>query len=158
MALPTYLLLNNAAKCIESMTTSFKIGISEAEAADLVPICVGHTPDQAPPDHIVLLERTPGGLLSGLPAAVDLMIQVIARGITHFTARDFIWEVYKSIHEKCCHDLEYPDLESAGAKEAFVTIDATGSPAWIGIDEKGRHQFSCNFQFSYRSPSGGGWL
>ena len=97
MALPTYLLLNNAAKCVESMTTSFMIGISEAKAADLIPICVGHTPDQSPPDHIVILERTPGGVMGQLPEAVDLMIQVIARGTTHFTARDFAWEVYKNI-------------------------------------------------------------
>lgn len=83
------------------------------------------------------------------------MIQVLARGTTHFTARDFAWEVYTDLHGKCCYNLEYS--ESATAEEAFVTIDATGSPAWIGIDEKGRYQFSCNFQFSYRNPSGGGW-
>ena len=156
MALPKYTLLNNVAKCIENMTTSFRIGISEAEADNLIPICVGHTPDKSPPDHIVILERTPGGVMGQLPEAVDLMIQVIARGTTSFTARDFAWEVYKSLHGKCCRDLEYE--ESAAADEAFVTIDATGSPAWIGIDEKGRHQFSCNFQFSYRNPSGGGWI
>jgi len=154
MALPKYLLLNNVAECIERMTSSFKIGISEARKAGLVPICVGHTPDESPPDHIVILESTPGGVMGQLPEAVDLMIQVIARGTTHFTARDFAWEVYTDIHGKCCHNFEYS--ESAAADEAFVTIDAIGSPAWIGLDEKGRHQFSCNYQFSYRNPSGGG--
>jgi len=156
MALPEYTLLNNVAKCIERMTSSFEIGISEARRAGLIPICVGHTPDESPPNHIVILERTPGGVMGQLPEAADLMIQVIARGKTYFTARDYAWEVYKNIHGKCCHDLEY--LESAASDEAFVTIDATGTPASIGIDEKGRHQFSSNYQFSYRNPSGGGWL
>lgn len=156
MALPKYLLLNNAAKCIERMTSSFKIGISEARKASLVPICVGHTPDECPPDHIVILERTPGVTFGQLPEAADLMYQVIARGTTYLTARDFAWEVYTEIHGKCCYNLEYS--ESANADEAFNTIDATGTPAWIGIDEKGRHQFSCNYQFSYRNPSGGGWI
>lgn len=156
MALPEYLLLNNVATCVERMTSSFMIGISEARRAGLVPICVGHTPDESPPNHIVILERTPGGVMGQLPEAADLMIQVIARGNTYFMARDYAWEVYTNLHGKCCHDLEYK--ESPLTDEAFVTIDATGTPAHIGIDEKGRFQFSCNFQFSYRNPSGGGWI
>ena len=103
----------------------------------------GFRPSNAPDECVTILETGGGKPDFYLPDSVEKMIQVLTRGKTYFSARDLADSVYEKLHGKAGIALPVVD-----AKSFYVnTIDALQVPQFIGIDEKGRIEFSANFIF-----------
>lgn len=105
----------------------------------------GHRPQDAPDDCHVALENAGGGLYFDLPDRVDKMIQVISRAATYFTARDSAWSIFSVLHGTAGWTLAA--VAPATQDYEAMTIEALADPQYIGQDEKGRYEFSCNYIF-----------
>lgn len=137
-------LFKGIVECIETMTSSFKIGYHEAKTAGMVPLLAGHIPEEAKDQpRIVVILDTVGGEVDGqLPDQVRKSIQVLARAEDYFTALEDSLEIFTAIHGGCCDP--FPAIES-GIEYKNMTIDALSDPGYIGQDENGYFQFSTNY-------------
>ena len=137
-------LFKGIVECIETMTTSFKIGYHEAKAVSLIPLLAGHIPEEAKDvSRIAVVLDTGGGEVDGqLPDQVRKAIQVLCRSETYFTALADSLEIFTAIHGMCCNP--FPSIES-GIEYKNMTIDALSDPGYIGQDENGYFQFSTNY-------------
>jgi hypothetical protein len=109
-----------------------------------VDLFVGHRPQDAPDRCQVLLERSGGVLHFDLPDRVDLVVQVLSRGLTYFNARDDAYTIFNTIHGTAGWTL--PTLTTGESYKA-MTIEAQAAPQAIGQDDKGRYEFSTNYIF-----------
>lgn len=101
---------------------------------------------QDAPDRCVLIAETAGGAVVGeLGDRADLQIQALARAPEYDEARDDIYAVFEALHGRAGHNL--PRLDGSGPDYLAMTIDALAAPQYLGVDEKRRHEFSCNFIF-----------
>lgn len=95
----------------------------------------GQRPANAPDDCVVLLERT-GGIIDDQTRIHQWPIQILARGERYHGAsgaRQRCWNVFNALNNK-----------QAVTVGGFA-YSATGiSPASIGQDDRGRHEFSAN--------------
>lgn len=139
-----YHLLWQICKCVENKTSSFLIGIPEANAASKIPICMGHTPQSAPPRHAVIIESVGAAVDGQLPDKKDKPVQIICRALKFGDARDDANEIYTAMHGTCCNPLPFA---ASGQDYTAWIIDAMQDPYWIGLDKKLRHQYSCNYIF-----------
>lgn len=117
--------------------TSFVIGTD---------LFAGHRLQDAPDQCQVVLETGGSALHFDLTDRVDKMIQVISRAKTYFTAREDAMEVFDALHTG--------DYGAAGhtlTTYVVMVIEAVSDPQYIGQDEKGRYEFSCNYQFKIRN-------
>ena len=58
---------------------------------------VGHRPQDASAVCDVILESAGGSVIFDLPERADIMIQILSRATTYFTARDRAWAIYDAI-------------------------------------------------------------
>jgi len=109
---------------------------------------VGWRPQDAPDRCILVAESGGGSLYFDLPDRVDKMIQVLSRATTYFDARDDAQEIYDALHGAAGWEL--PEVV-VGKKYQAMIIEAVSIPQYLGIDEKGRHEFSTNFVWKIRN-------
>ena len=134
-------MLKEIAEFIEDKT-SFVIGTT---------LQVGHREQGAPDRCICVLETAGGSVVPELPDRVDLNIQVIARGLTYFNARDDAWAVYDGIYRNfktyAAAGFALPAAGGGAGTLTAMTITPLACPQYIGFDEKGRYEFSTNYIF-----------
>lgn len=140
----TEYLFESIVTCIEDKTTSFMKGVAQAKANHKVALCSGHTPQNAPARHSVVLDRSGGAVDGMLVDKIDLPIQIISRATTYTQARDDAMEFYRALHGSCCKPL--PFFVSGQDYQANI-IDAMQSPFYLGFDSKLFHQFTCNYMW-----------
>ena len=110
---------------------------------------MGHRTQDAPDACDVVIESSGGSIFFELPERADVTFQVLSRAKTYMTARDRSWMIYDAIFRN-------PVYGSAGwglplsaviADKTYeiMIIEPLASPQWIGQDEKGRYEFSCNY-------------
>jgi len=114
--------------------TSFAIGST---------LQVGHRTQKAPDRCNVVIESAGGGLHFDLSDRVDKMIQIISRAKTYFDARDDAWEIFNVLHGTAGWTLSA--VSPATQNYEAMVIEAVADPQSIGVDEKGRFEFSCNY-------------
>lgn len=110
----------------------------------------GHRPQGATDNCDTVIESTGGTVFFDLPERADIVIQVLSRGDTYFTARKRAYAIYDVIFRN------YEDTGSAGWTLPIVTvgeeyeamvIEPLAPPQYIGQDEKSRFEFSTNYIF-----------
>jgi hypothetical protein len=106
---------------------------------------VGFRADDAPVRCHVILET--GGALPAfeLVDRIDYMLQIVSRAATYQDARADAWAIFDAINGTA--GWEIPALTSGGQAYEAQVIQALAAPQYIGHDEKGAHEFSCNYQF-----------
>lgn len=112
----------------------------------------GHRPQDAADNCDVVLETAGGSIYPDLPDRVDKAVQIISRGTTYFTARTRAWAIYDAIyrnHTKGSSGWTLPNV--TGDEYVAMVIEPSSDPVYIGQDDKGRYEFSINFQFKIRS-------
>ena len=128
--------------------TSFTIGST---------IQVGHRTQDAPDRCICVLETAGGSVVPELPDREDPLIQVIARGLTYFNARDDAYEVYDGIYRNfktyAAAGFPIPAAGGGTGTHTAMTITPLAPPQYIGFDEKGRYEFAVNFIFRIKQTS-----
>ncbi len=103
------------------------------------------------PDRCILVAESGGGALYfDLPDRTDKMIQILARGESenYWDPRDDSYEVYDFLHGSSGWEL--PEV-IIGEKFQAMVIEAVAPPQYLGIDDKGRHEFSTNYIWKIRS-------
>lgn len=132
-------MLKAICKFIENQTSSFTIG-DTLQAA--------WRPIDAPNRCTLIAESGGGSVIFDLPDRADKMIQALSRATTYFDARDDAYEIYDALHGTAGWEL--PEV-IAGDKYQAMVIEAVAPPQYLGIDEKGRHEFSTNYVWKIRS-------
>lgn len=118
----------------------------------------GHRPQDCADNCDVVLETTGGMVYFDLPERTDPVIQILSRGTTYFTARDRAWAIYDAIFRRHSPHIAADRAASAGwllpldplilvKTYEILIIEPLSPPAYIGTDEKLRHEFSTNFIF-----------
>lgn len=113
---------------------------------------VGHRVQDAP-DRCILVGESGGGSPNYYMAFVgmaDVNIQVLARGMSYFEARDDCWAVYNALSGTSNWNM--PAVGS-GPDYLAMVVEAISTPAYIGQDENGRYEFSVNFIFRVEEGS-----
>jgi len=113
-------------------------------------IFAGHRPQGVADACDVVLESAGGSVYFDLPERADIVIQVLSRALTYFTARARAWTIYDAIFRNWTSGSAGwtigPVAPSTDTYEVMV-IEPLAIPQWIGQDEKLRHEFSTNFIF-----------
>ena len=130
-------MIKTIATKIAELTASFTIGTN---------LLVGFRPLEAIDRCSVILESGPGGYPE-LPDRADAMIQIISRSGKEPTGS--IWDARADAHE--IHDAihgtfgwDMTPVAGEGTLKA-MTVEKVSGPAYMGIDDKGRHEFSTNY-------------
>lgn len=101
----------------------------------------GWRPLNAPDNCITILETGGGNPDYYQKDYVEKLVQVLARGVSYFTARGLAYQVYDFLHGKT--GILTPMVDS---KRYYInTIQALNVPQSIGQDDKGRFELSTNF-------------
>jgi hypothetical protein len=109
---------------------------------------VGHRTQEAQARCTVLLERSGGVEYFDLTDKVDWALQVLSRSDTYMTARDDAMLIHALLHGAAGWTLP---VITSGDAYYLETAEAHAYPAYIGQDEKGLHEFSCNFILRVRA-------
>lgn len=109
---------------------------------------VGFRADDAPVRCHVILET--GGALPAFELAdrIDYMLQIVSRAATYQVARADAWAIFDAINGTAGWAI--PALTSGGQAYEAQVIQALAAPQYIGQDDKGDHEFSCNYQFKMK--------
>ncbi len=110
---------------------------------------VGFRAQDAPVRCHTFLES--GGALPAfeLVDRVDYMLQVATRGETYQQARVDAYEIFDAINGTA--GWQIPALVSDGQAYEAQVIEALAAPQYIGQDEKGAFEFSCNVMFRMKN-------
>jgi hypothetical protein len=106
----------------------------------------GHIPPDKP-DTGALVRETGGPdqfLRGGFAEIGQGTFQVIARGPSHFAARELAWTIHAALHGAV--------YEVLGAHTLHVA-EALARPQFLGLDERGRHLFSTNYRINAHDQS-----
>jgi len=108
---------------------------------------VGHRPQDAPDVCDVILESAGGSVIFDLPERADIMIQILSRATTYFTARDRAWAIYDAIFRDWTSGSAGWTLPvvTVGEEYEAMIIEPMATPQYIGTDTKLRHEFSTNY-------------
>jgi len=111
---------------------------------------VGHR-EQDAPDRCVVIQETAGGDTNFWQTDMEwLQIQVVARGVTYFNARDDA----RTIHA-LLHGAAGLTIGVAPATEYIIgAITAVAPPQYIGQDEELRYEYSTNYRVAYYDKNG----
>jgi len=107
----------------------------------------GHRPQDAPDACDTILESSGGSVFFDLPERADIMIQVLSRATTYFTARARAWAIYDAIFRDWTSGSAGWTLPvvTAGEEYEAMIIEPMATPQYIGQDEKLRYEFSTNY-------------
>ena len=113
---------------------------------------VGHRPQDAPDVCDVILESAGGSVIFDLPERADIMIQILSRATTYFTARDRAWAIYDAIFRDWTSGSAGWTLPvvTVGEEYEAMIIEPMATPQYIGVDTKLRHEFSTNYVFKIK--------
>jgi len=122
---------------IEELTTSFTVGTN---------LLVGFRPSDAIDRCSTIYESGSGGHPE-LADRADAMIQIISRSTREPTgsieqARADACEIHDAIHGTFGWNMT--PVAGEGTLKA-MTIEKVSGPAYMGIDDKGRHEYSTNY-------------
>jgi hypothetical protein len=109
---------------------------------------IGHRPQDAPARCSVLLERVGGVPNFFLTDKVDYALQVLSRSDSYMTARDDAIAIYAFIHGASGWTLP---VVNSGDAYFLEVAEAQAYPAYIGQDDKGNHEWSCNYIIKIRN-------
>jgi len=119
----------------------------------------GHRPQGCDDDCDVVLEASGGSVIFDLPERADVVIQVLSRDTTYFTARARAWVIYDAIFRdysplfdplKVASAGWILDIITVGEEYEAMVIEPISPPQYIGQDEKLRHEFSTNYIWRIR--------
>lgn len=97
------------------------------------------------PDHCVLAsERTTGEADFYLPDKINKIVTFVARSKSYEEASLDMDDLFILLHGSVAWDL--PVLSSGNAYHICL-IQSLGLPVYLGLDERGLHEFSCSFEF-----------
>ena len=117
----------------------------------------GHRPQGTIDACDVVLETAGGSVFFNWAKRADLVIQVLSRAKSYFTARARAWAIYDAIYRE--HTVPdglgtvHPsagwrlplDAEEVDKTYEIMIIEPLAPPQYIGQDEKLRHEFSTNY-------------
>ncbi len=108
----------------------------------------GHR-EQDAPDRCVVVQEPSGGDTNFWQTDMEwVMVQVIARGLTYFNARDDARAIHAILHGAA-------GIEFGTSPDIYVaTITAMNPPQYIGQDERRRYEFSTNYRVAVYNKSG----
>jgi len=114
---------------------------------------IGHRTQDSPDRCSVIMESGGSGLYPDLPDRADKMIQILTRAKTQGTARADAWVIFNALYR----NYEYgsagwaiPAVAPAIQDYVAMVIEPVSDPTYIRQDEKGRFEYSCNYQFKMR--------
>ncbi len=116
-------------------------------------IQVAHRTPDSPDRCSVVLESVGAGIHPDLPDKLDKMIQVISRAKTYMDALNDALVIFKALRGSVVAGSGIPlgireILAVAPATQDYeAVIEALAGPQFIGTDEKGRFEMSCNYIF-----------
>jgi len=112
----------------------------------------GHRTQDAPDACDVILESSGGSVFFDLPERADILIQVLSRAKTYFTARARAYVIYDAIFRDWTYGAANFTLPivTAGEEYEAMIIEPLATPQYIGQDEKRRYEFSCNYIFKIK--------
>lgn len=113
----------------------------------------GHRPQGVVDACDVVLESAGGSVIFDLPERADLMIQVLSRDTTYFTARARAWAIYDAIFRDWTYGSAgwtIGPIVAGGDEYMVMVIDPVATPQYIGQDEKLRFEFSTNYIWRIR--------
>ena len=113
----------------------------------------GHRPQDCDDACDVVLESAGGSVYFDLPERADLVIQVLSRDTTYFTARARAWAIYDAIFRDHTYGSAGWDLGPilpGGDEYVAMVIEPLAIPQYIGQDDKLRYEFSTNYLWRIR--------
>lgn len=124
---------------IKELTTLIANNTSLVRDTDLF---AGHRTGECPDSCDVLLERSPSDANGYLTDKVNFMLQVISRAGSYFVARARAYVIYDFLHTQTGVDLP---VVTSGDSYVLMFCQAVDIPQSIGVDDKGREEFSTNY-------------
>lgn len=114
----------------------------------------GHRAMSAP-ERCALISQTEGGEVFGeLPDQANILIQIVTRAKTYFTAEADAMVFYNALHGEAGWNI--PAVPpSSGPDFLAMTIDAFAYPQYIGQNQNGLFEFSTNYVFRMEEASCG---
>jgi len=98
-------------------------------------IFVGFMPDA--PDACISVAQSGGAPPPPIGPDEHVTVQIRVRNTAYATARTTVNAILKALHQMTNETIE---------TRTYHRIDALGSPAWMGWDEKNRSEWTINFQ------------
>ncbi|MGH8429986.1 MAG: minor capsid protein [Solimonas sp.] len=99
------------------------------------------------PDRLIVLVERPGPPEEAVTGELEqARLQVLTRNTTLWNARDLAGAVHRALHSLFNKTFQIRDAKdvATGTMEVW-SILANATPAPIGIDARGRHEFSANY-------------
>ena len=107
---------------------------------------IGHRTVDANDECTLLLNNTGSTVYFDLPDRIDLNLQVLTRGTSYLTTEDTAIEVYDVLKRN-----EHITLPVTDSDILLVQIfEARDYPKFIGLDERGLYEFSCNYMLKIK--------
>ena len=107
--------------------------------------------EQDAPDRCVVIQETAGGDTNFWQKDMEwLQIQVVARGMTYFNARDDARAIHALLHGAAGLTIGV----APGTEYIVGAITAVAAPQYIGQDEERRYEFSTNYRVAYYDKNG----
>jgi hypothetical protein len=103
---------------------------------------LGRRPQDAADRCVLVAFNAGGGVVFDLPDRMDVMVQILARAKDYNDAYADSMTAFNALHGVAA--IALPVLVSGQAWVA-MTIEAVNAPQFIGMDEKGRCEFSTNY-------------
>ena len=98
----------------------------------------------------VVIETAGGEAFFDLPERADIVVQVISRGTTYFTARARAYVIYDAIFRNYVYGSAGWTLPVVDAAYEAMVIVPLAIPQYKGLDDKKRFEFSCNYIFKLK--------
>ena len=109
----------------------------------------GMRPESAPDRCIAFLDRVAGQADFYLHDRVDYRLQVISRALTYDLAYTDIWTIHAFLNGLCAVDLP---IVYTGHAYHIATAETVNAPATIGLDPRGRFEYSANYLLRIQKP------
>jgi len=109
-------------------------------------IYAGFVRTDAKDNIVAVLERSGGSVYGDLEDRVDYVVQVYSRNKDYWEGREELIRVYNLLHR--IEGVELPVVD--GEEYVLMVGEAMAFPQFIGIDDKKRFEFSCNFNLKIR--------
>ncbi len=112
----------------------------------------GHRPQGTIDACDVLMETAGGSIFPDLPERADITFQVLSRAKNYVAARARAYVIYDAIYRDWTYgaaNFTLPIVTIGEEYEAMI-IEPLAPPQFIGQDEKGRFEFSCNYIFKIK--------
>ena len=104
----------------------------------------GYRPDDAPDTCITVLERDPSVPNPMLPDTFQKPVQILTRSDSYMRARQLAMEIHDILYGINNVGILMGPIVSGG--DVYQVNMVTGSePAWLGVDDRNRFEFTSNY-------------